>query len=70
MSDGGERERGGDTRDEGDPDDDPDAGVLIDPDEHNDWKVEFRVDLEASRAAGEPIVRLCSIDSIARTNEG
>ena len=44
--------------------------VLIDPDEHNDWKAEFRVDLEASRAAGEPIVRLCGINSIARTNEG
>jgi superfamily II RNA helicase len=44
--------------------------VLIDPDEHNDWKAEFRVDLEGSRAAGEPIVRLCGIGSIARANEG
>ena len=32
--------------------------VLIDPEEHNDWMVEFEVNLAASRAAGAPVVRL------------
>jgi superfamily II RNA helicase len=32
--------------------------MLIDPDEHNDWVAEFEVDLERSRAQGEPALRL------------
>ena len=39
--------------------------VLVDPAEHNDWMVEFRVDLPASRAAGEPVLRLCRIAAVA-----
>ncbi len=40
--------------------------VLIDPEEHNDWLAEFTVDLAASRAAEEPVIRLSRIGSIAR----
>ncbi len=40
--------------------------VLVDPAGHNDWAVDLLVDLEASRTAGEPVVRLCSIAPIAR----
>jgi len=40
--------------------------VLVDPDEHNDWKAEFEVDLMASRETGEPALRLREIGSIAR----
>jgi hypothetical protein len=40
--------------------------VLIDPDEHNDWKAEFQVDLIASRATGEPVIQLREISSLAR----
>jgi len=40
--------------------------VLLDPDEHNDWKAEFSVDLAASRLAGEPVLRLCALDRIGR----
>ena len=32
--------------------------VLVDPDEHCDWVAEFDVLLEASRARGEPALRL------------
>jgi hypothetical protein len=32
--------------------------VLVDPEGHNDWVAEFRVDLAASREAGEPALRL------------
>lgn len=35
--------------------------MLVDPEEHNDWVAEFTVDLTASRAAGEPVLRLCRI---------
>jgi hypothetical protein len=31
---------------------------LVDPEEHNDWMVEFEVDLAASRAAGQPVLWL------------
>ncbi len=40
--------------------------VLIDPAEHNDWKAKFTVDLVASRAAGEPVMRLNGMSSIGR----
>jgi superfamily II RNA helicase len=40
--------------------------VLIDPETHNDWVAEFNVDLEASRAAEEPIIRLAAIRPVAR----
>ena len=40
--------------------------VLVDPDEHNDWKAEFQVDLMASRETGEPALRLREISSVAR----
>ncbi len=32
--------------------------MLVDPEEGNDWVAEFEADLEASRAAGEPALRL------------
>ncbi|MBM3879067.1 MAG: DUF3516 domain-containing protein [Verrucomicrobia bacterium] len=32
--------------------------MLVDPAEHNDWVAEFDVDLERSRAAGEPVMQL------------
>lgn len=38
--------------------------VLVDPEEHNDWMVEFEVDLIQSRAAGEPVLRLERIGSL------
>jgi hypothetical protein len=38
--------------------------VLIDPEEHNDWMVEFEVNLPASRAAGAPVVRLTRLGPI------
>jgi len=38
--------------------------VLIDPDDHNDWKAEFSVDLAASRVASEPVIRLFGIASV------
>jgi superfamily II RNA helicase len=33
--------------------------MLVDAEEQNDWVAEFTVDLAASRAAGEPALRLC-----------
>jgi hypothetical protein len=32
--------------------------MLVDPAGHNDWVAEFEVDLAASRAGGEPVLRL------------
>jgi hypothetical protein len=32
--------------------------VLVDPEEHNDWMVEFELHLAASRIAGEPVLWL------------
>lgn len=32
--------------------------MLVDPQAHNDWVAEFAVDLAASRAVGEPVLRL------------
>ena len=39
--------------------------MLVDPDEHNDWVAEFEADLAASRAAGEPTLRLLRIAPLA-----
>ena len=39
--------------------------MLVDPDEHNDWVTEFEVDLAASRAAGEPTLRLRRLSKLA-----
>jgi hypothetical protein len=38
--------------------------VLVDPDEHNDWIVEFEVNLTASRTAEEPVIGLARIAAI------
>jgi superfamily II RNA helicase len=38
--------------------------MLVDPEEHNDWVAEFDVDLEQSRQAGEPSLRLRRIGSL------
>ena len=38
--------------------------VLVDPEEHNDWIVEFEVDLAESRAAEEPVLRLQRVGSL------
>jgi hypothetical protein len=40
--------------------------VLVDPDGHNDWVAEFAVDLIASRAAEEPVLRLVAIRSVGK----
>jgi hypothetical protein len=39
--------------------------MLIDPDMHNDWVAEFAVDLDASRDAGHPVLRLVRLGSLA-----
>ena len=39
--------------------------MLVDADQHNDWVAEFAVDLAESRAAGEPVVRLRRVGSLA-----
>jgi superfamily II RNA helicase len=39
--------------------------VLVDPDEHNDWLVEFEVDLAQSRSSGEPALRLLRMGAVA-----
>ncbi|HXG49006.1 MAG TPA: DUF3516 domain-containing protein [Methylomirabilota bacterium] len=38
--------------------------VLVDPEGHNDWMVEFTVDLPASRQAGAPVLRLERLGAI------
>ena len=38
--------------------------MLVDPADANDWVAEFEVDLAASRAAGEPILKLLRIASL------
>jgi superfamily II RNA helicase len=38
--------------------------TLVDPDGHNDWLLEVEADLAASRAAGEPVLRLRRIGSL------
>jgi superfamily II RNA helicase len=37
--------------------------MLVDPEENNDWVAEFEADLDASRAAGTPVLRLQRIGS-------
>jgi hypothetical protein len=39
--------------------------TLVDPDGFNDWILELEADLAASRAAGEPVLRLRRIGSLA-----
>jgi hypothetical protein len=39
--------------------------MLIDPDTHNDWVAEFEVDLAGSRDAGQPVLRLARLGSLA-----
>ncbi|HEY0790288.1 MAG TPA: DUF3516 domain-containing protein, partial [Chthoniobacterales bacterium] len=39
--------------------------MLVDPEETNDWVAEFDVDLAASREAGEPVLRLRRLGSLA-----
>ena len=39
--------------------------MLVDPDELNDWVTEFTVDLAQSREAGEPVIRLVKLGSLA-----
>ena len=38
--------------------------MLVDPDGHNDWVAEFEVDLAASRAAREPVLRFVKLGSL------
>jgi hypothetical protein len=38
--------------------------VLVDPEAHNDWLVEFDVDLAVSRATEEPMIRLVRVGGI------
>jgi superfamily II RNA helicase len=38
--------------------------MLVDPEEHNDWVAEFEVDLAASRAAGEPTMKLRRVGTL------
>jgi hypothetical protein len=40
--------------------------VLIDPDEHNDWKAAFTIDLQSSKQTGEPVMRLAGIGAIGK----
>ena len=37
--------------------------MLVDAEELNDWVAEFRVDLDASRAAGAPVLALERLDA-------
>ena len=39
--------------------------VLVDPEAHNDWVAQFEVDLAASRAVAEPILRLRRVGPVA-----
>jgi hypothetical protein len=39
--------------------------MLVDPDGHNDWVAEFEADLEASRAAAAPVLKLLRLGSFA-----
>jgi superfamily II RNA helicase len=40
--------------------------VLVDAEAHNDWVAEFAVNLAASRAAAEPVIRLVGVRSVGR----
>jgi hypothetical protein len=37
--------------------------MLVDQDETNDWVAEFEADLDASRSAGAPVLRLQRLGS-------
>ena len=39
--------------------------MLVDVEGHNDWVAEFEVDLAASRAAAEPVLRLLRLEALA-----
>jgi len=39
--------------------------MLVDPDMHNDWVAAFEVDLDGSRGAGRPVMRLVRLGSVA-----
>ncbi|HOX55402.1 MAG TPA: DUF3516 domain-containing protein [Candidatus Paceibacterota bacterium] len=39
--------------------------MLVDPEEHNDWVAEFEVDLDRSREAAEPVLRLVRLGNLA-----
>lgn len=39
--------------------------MLVDPEMENDWVAEFEVDLEESRAASQPILRLSRLGALA-----
>jgi hypothetical protein len=39
--------------------------VLVDPEELNDWQVEFSVDLAQARADGKPTLALVKIGPVA-----
>jgi superfamily II RNA helicase len=41
--------------------------MLVDPEEFNDWVAEFEIDLNASRAAGEPIIKLRRIGNLVES---
>ena len=38
--------------------------MLVDPEENNDWVVEFEVDLAESRKLGEPVLNLRKMGSL------
>jgi hypothetical protein len=38
--------------------------MLVDPEEHNDWVAEFKVDLTRSHEAAEPVLRLVRLESL------
>ncbi|HYG23151.1 MAG TPA: DUF3516 domain-containing protein [Verrucomicrobiae bacterium] len=39
--------------------------MLVDPEEHNDWMVEFQVDLAEARTTGQPQLQLLALRSLA-----
>ena len=39
--------------------------MLVDPEERNDWVVEYEVDLEASRESGQPVLDLLRLGVFA-----
>lgn len=41
--------------------------MLVDPDDYNDWVAEFEVDLPASRAAGQPVLKLGRLGPLVGT---
>jgi len=38
--------------------------MLVDVEGHNDWVAEIEVDLAASRAAAEPVIRLLRLEHL------